>query len=183
MKIIIPICYYFLLLLLSGCLVSETIEYKLILNDDGKSGKVTVVMRNVQSDESDPDKQEKDFKELISNWKSDKYLIEQVEKGFYVKERKLYLEKGKLVWKETSLFADIRKLIPEYTSDNTTRISLGDTTGLQITTNGKIIAEDDSTVIVWKPGTKVFEFKTTARNFTSTSKFAKRFQQYSKRSK
>ncbi|MBI4547969.1 MAG: hypothetical protein HY707_08315 [Ignavibacteriae bacterium] len=168
------------ILLFSGCLISETTEYTLILNDDGKSGKVTVIMRNVQSDEADPTKQEKDFKELIKNWKSDRYLVEQLDKGLYVKERKLYLERGKLIWKETSLFADVQKLIPEHSASDSMKISLGDTAGLLITTNGKIIADDDSSVIIWQPGEKVFEFKARVRNFQSASKFAERFRRHLK---
>ena len=72
-----------------GCLASETTEYKITMNEDGKSGTIISIMRNVQSDESEDAKQAKDFDEAIRSWKGDDYLLERVHDGLYVKERNL----------------------------------------------------------------------------------------------
>jgi len=180
----IPLCGTFLIVLFTaGCLVSETTEYKIILNEDEKSGMIMTTSRNMQSDAADSAQQERDFNELISNWKSDKYLLDQMNKGLYVQERKLSIEKGKLAWREKSLFSDISKLFPDFNPNDTLRIPLKDTTGLTISTNGRIVTEKDSIVILWSPHTKVFQLKTTTREFKPVSKFAERFRQYLKRQK
>lgn len=175
----VGLLYVLSLLLLAGCLVSEVTEYTLTLNADGKSGTFTTVMRHVESDSRDSAAQEKDFATLIGNWKGDRFLLDQVDKGLYVKARNLSMEKGKLVWRESSIFADVTKLIPGFSPDSALRFPLTDTSGLKVTSNGKLIATRDSTFIVWPPHTRTFEMKSSQRNFTPASNFVKSFQTYS----
>ena len=162
--------------LLAGCLVSEVTEYKITLNADGKSGTFTTIMRNVESDSPDSATQRRDFQTLLDRWKGNQYLFDEMEKGLYVKERSLRLEKGKLVWRETAIFADLSKMIPEFSPDKPLKFPIADTSGQSVRTNGALTTVQDSLLIMWPPHTKKFELKTTQRSFTPSSNFAKLFR-------
>lgn len=166
---VIPLFLFFLFF--AGCLVSEVTEFKITLNSDGRSGTFTSVMRNVESDSPDSATQRKDFQNLIDKWKSDQYLFDQMEKGLYLRERKLSSQNGKLVWRETSIFQDISRIIPEYHANEPLKFPLSDTSNQIITTNGKLMMVNDSLYIIWPPHTKRFEMKTTQKLFTPTSRF------------
>jgi hypothetical protein len=162
--------------LLAGCLVSEVTEYKITLNPDGKSGTFTTIMRNVESDSPDSATQRRDFQSLMDRWKGNQFLFEEMEKGLYVKERSLLMEKGKLVWRESAIFADLSKMLPEFSPDRPLKFPLADTSGQGVTTNGTLTSVKDSLVIAWPPHTKTFALKTLQRSFTPKSNFAKLFQ-------
>jgi hypothetical protein len=169
-----------LALLFAGCLVSEVTEYKITLNPDGKSGTFTTIMRNVESDSPDSATQRRDFQSLMDRWKGNQYLFDEMEKGMYVKERSLRLEKGKLVWRETAIFADLSKLIPEFSPDKPLTFPLADTTGQKVKTNGTLTTVQDSILIMWPPHARKYELKTVQRSFTPGSNFAKLFKARSK---
>lgn len=165
----------------TGCLISEVTQYKLTLNNDLKSGTFTITRKNVESNASDTATQRKDFAELLTNWKSDRYLLDQMDKGLYVKKRNVSLEHGRIVWQEIAIFSDIASLIPDFTHDDTMRFPLHDTTGLIITTNGKLSSSADGIVIKWNPHTTTFSVTTKMREFKPSSFFADRFRRYVKR--
>ncbi len=164
----------FLCLLFAGCLVYQTIDYRITLNPDGKSGTIAVEYTNVESSATDSAGQREDFEELMSNWKSDAYLLGRMDDGIYVKGRSLTLSKGVLVWKENGVFADIRKLKEGITYNDTTRVTIPkDQTVLS--TNGAVDIGRDSTVVSWPPRTREFRVRIQQRNFEHTSHFAQRF--------
>ena len=176
-----PLLSFFSLFIFSGCLISETAEYKLLLNEDEKSGSFIIVRGNMQSDASSMDQQEKDFTELMGNWKSDEYLLQQMNKNVYVKERTLALDHGKLVWKETLIFSDVTKLFPDLKATDTVRIPFKESDGNVISTNGSIRKDRGTTIVLWPPHTRRFVVKTRTREFTPSSDFAKRFAAYRKK--
>ncbi len=162
-------------ILFAGCLVYQTIEYRLILNSDGKSGSISVEYTNVQSSATDALHQNDDFAELLTKWKGDKYLLERMDDGIYLKQRSLALKKGVLVWKETGIFPDVRKLKEGVKYDDTTRVTLAkDQTVLS--TNGTVTIDKDSTVVSWPPLTRDFRIKIQQQNFEPTSHFAQKFR-------
>ena len=177
----LPLMLFFFLF--SGCLVSEITEYKLKLNDDGKSGTLTIILHNLQSDATGSEGQEHDFDELMKNWKSDQYLLDQMNKGAYVKERKVAVKRGTLVWTENLLFSDVSKLFPEFAWDDTVRIPFKDAEAVVVETNGKITKEKDKIIVWWEPNTRYFELQTKLREFKPASNFLKRFHAYTKKSK
>lgn len=181
MRTVIIIVLAIAALTVAGCLVSETTKYTITLNDDGKSGTFTTVMSNIESDSRDTSTQRKDFNEMISNRESDRYLLDQLDKGLYVKQRSLALDHGTMAWKETALFSDITKLIPEFNTNDTMKFPISDTTNLHITTNGKLVAVKDSLFIVWPPHTRTFTFSSRRGEFKPASTFAARFQKYQKK--
>lgn len=163
---------------LTGCLISEREMYHLILNDDGKSGMLIFTKYNIQSDANDTAGQDKDFQDMINNWKSDQYLLDQVNHGAYVKERDMRIEHGRIVWTERSIFSDVTKLFPDFTPGDTVRFGY-DPDDMDITeTNGKLVQVSDSMMVVWPPDTRDFKLTTTTKNFTPKSNLEERFEQY-----
>jgi hypothetical protein len=163
---------------LSGCLINERDEYVLKINPDGKTGTLTFIKYNIQSDASDTADQAKDFNDLISNWKSDQYLIDQMEQGAYVKERDVHLEDGKVVRREVSLLADVGNVLPHYREEDTTRFKCNPENGEIVSTNGTVIDMKDSLIVVWPPHTKEFVLRTKVKDFNPKSKFEEKFAEY-----
>ncbi|HJW27758.1 MAG TPA: hypothetical protein VJ508_00740 [Saprospiraceae bacterium] len=151
------------------------------MNKDLKSGAFTITRRNVESNAVDIATQHKDFRELLANWKSDSYLLDQMERGLYVKRRAVSIEKNALVWSETAIFSDITKLIPNFNLNDTLRFPLHDTTGLIITTNGVLSTSPEGAAIKWNPYTTTFSVTTRMREFNPTSSFAGHLRHYLKR--
>lgn len=166
-----------------ACLASETTEYKITMNEDGKSGTIISIMRNVQSDESEDAKQHKDFDEAIRSWKGDDYLLDRVHDGLYVKDRSLEMEDSILVWKEKAIFSDLGDVFKhEFRNDTLRFVIKGDQT--VVATNGIVIPGKDSTVIYWNiPASKEIYLKTKENNFAPKSDFAARFAAYMKEQK
>ena len=172
--------FAFLSLAFAGCLISEGTTYRLTLNSDHKSGSLSIVSTHVESNASDSAGQNKDFAELLSNWKGDGYLLGQMEKGLYVKSRSLKLERGRLVWREIAIFSDVSALIPNFNFNDTMRFPLRDTSGLVITSNGMLSSAHGGMVVQWKPHTTTFEVATRMREFSPLSSFAQQFRRYRK---
>lgn len=166
----------FALALLAGCIISEFDEFRLTINPDGKTGVLELTRRNVQSDESSPEKQQHDFKELLSDWKSDTYLIEQLSEGYYVKKRSLRIEKGVLVWKQQLLFANLRTILGSDVSNDSLHFRL-EHSDVIVSTNGTIRRYPDSTVVTWPIAPGTFTLKLRRSQFTPTSDFVKLFKE------
>ncbi len=161
-----------------GCLASETTEYKITMNEDGKSGTMISIMRNVQSDESDEAEQTKDFEEAIRAWKGDDYLLERVHDGLYVKDRALAVEDSVLVWKEKAIFSNLADVFKhEFNNDTLKFVIKGDQS--IVATNGVIVPAKDSTIVYWRVSAlKEIIFETKENNFTPKSDFAAKFKAY-----
>lgn len=161
--------------LLAGCIVSEEDDLTVILNEDGKSGTATVVKFNVQSDERDPAKQQEDFAELMKAWKSDEYLLEKTKEGVYVKDRQLSTKGGRLVWSETSLFADLATLFAKDVAADTLRLSLGKADSV-VATNGIVVRTADTTRVSWPAKARTLRLRVRHNDFQPTSDFAAEFR-------
>ena len=174
-RILFPFLFLTLIITLGGCLVYQTIEYRLTLNRDGKSGSILIQSSNIGSSALDTAKQDEDFSELVSNWKEDKYLLSRMDDGVYLKQRSLMLKNGVLVWKESGIFDDIQKLKDGVSYEDTTRITVGKDQTV-VSTNGAMVITKDSTVVFWPPHTRDFRIKIQQRNFEPTSRFAEKFR-------
>ena len=164
----------------SGCLVSETTQFTVTINDDGKSGTIVTVMRNVQSDESDPERQERDFEEVLRSWKGDDYLLERMHDGLYVKERKLGLEQDSLVWQETAIFSELTDVFKHDLRNDTLRFAVGEGQSI-VATNGTVVRANDSTIVYWAlPGARELSLTMKTESFAAKSNFALRFRKYLK---
>lgn len=174
-RIIIASLFLVVLTAFNGCLIYETVEYHVSLNADGKSGTVDVKFTNIASSSDDTSKQNEDFQELLDKWKGDKYLLEQMNGGIYVKRRDLRLNNGILVWQEVGIFSDVQKLKNGISSQDTTRISMGKDETI-LATNGVVLISKDSSVVEWPPHTRDFQLKIKNRDFKPTSHFADKFR-------
>jgi hypothetical protein len=167
---------------ITGCIISEYDEYRIVMNADGKSGTIYTTKRNIQSDQTDSTKQQEDFEELLDNWKSDSYLLEKTKESMYVKERNLLIEKGKLTWKEVAIFADFHHLFRDVIVNDTMQIGFGNDETV-IETNGELIRSKDSTIVQWPLTTREFILKVQKNEFKITSDFTAKFKAYQKRAK
>ncbi len=165
---------------LSGCLMYETVGYRVHLNSDGKSGTITITYRNIESTSGDHAKQDEDFQELLDKWKGDGYLLERMNEGVYVKQRELRLVKGILVWKEVGIFSDVEKMRDGISYNDTTRIAMANDETV-LSTNGTLLISKDSTVVVWPPHTRDFDLTVQNKDFKPTSHFAERFRALKKK--
>jgi hypothetical protein len=163
------------ILTFSGCLIYQTVAYTVNLNPDGKSGTIVIEYRNIESSATEPQKQDADFSELLQYWRGDKYLLDRMDDGVYVKKRNLTLEGGILVWREKGIFSNVEKVNEGFSYEDSTRVTIGkDETVLA--TNGTAIVTKDSTQIVWPPHTRSFNVKLQQRDFSPTSHFAEQFR-------
>jgi hypothetical protein len=173
---------FLLLIFFAGCIISEYDEYLIILNADGKSGTIIISKYNLQSDQTDPAKQQDDFDNLIQDWKGDQYLLDKVREGVYVKTRSLSRVHGQLVWKEKAIFADIYHLFEDAIMNDSLRIGFGKEETVT-KTNGILIQTKDSTIVQWPLNMKRFILKIQKNNFKVTSDFAAKFKSFSKTNK
>lgn len=173
----------FFALFFVGCLMCETTEYKITMNEDGKSGTLVTIMRNVQSGESEQTKQQKDFEQAIQSWKEDDYLLQRLREGMYVKDRNLSIENNVLVWKEKAIFSDLGDIFKHEFKNDTLRLVVKGDQKI-ISTNGVIQPAQDSTVVIWALApSKEILLTTKENNFTPASDFAAMFKTYMKNSK
>ena len=163
-----------LLVVFGGCLIYETVEYRVTLNPDGKGGTITITYSNIASSSDEPAKQTEDFQELMDKWKGDKYLLERMNEGVYIKQRDLKLAKGILRWKEVGIFSDLQKMKDGLSYEDSTHITMGKDE-VVLSTNGTLLINKDSTVVAWPPHTREFQIKIQNRDFKPTSNFAQKF--------
>jgi hypothetical protein len=168
---------FLLLAMTAGCIISEYDEYEIILNADGKSGTIFITKYNLQSDRTDSIKQKEDFDDLIKDWKGDQYLLDKMKEGTYVKSRKLYLKKEKLVWKEKAIFSDIYQWAGDIIANDTLRIGFGREETVT-KTNGIMIQTRDSTIVQWPLKMKNFVLKIQRNNFDVKSDLSSMFKKY-----
>jgi hypothetical protein len=153
------------------------------MNEDGKSGTLVTIMRNIQSGESDQTKQQKDFEQAIQSWKGDDYLLQRLHEGMYVKDRNLTIEDNELAWKEKAIFSDLGDIFKHEFKNDTLRFLVKGNQKI-ISTNGAIQPAKDSTVVFWVLAASKEIFLTIKENnFTPTSDFAAMFRTYMTNSK
>lgn len=169
-------CLLFVVALFGGCLIYESVEYHLTLNPDGKSGTLVIRYSNIESSNDEPAKQKEDYQELMDKWKGDKYLLDRMNEGVYIKKRSLELKKGVLHWEEIGIFPDIGKMNDGISYNDTSHISLGKDEAV-VSTNGTVLLSKDSTVVVWPPHTRDFRITVQNKDFHPTSHFAQKFRE------
>ncbi len=161
-----------------GCLAAETTEYKITMNEDGKSGTILTIMRNIQSDETDPGKQQKDFEQAIESWQGDEYLLDRVHDGIYVKDRSLSVEHNVLVWKEKGIFSELGDVFRHELKNDTLKFVVKGDQKI-IATNGIVLLAKDSTIVYWVlPASKEMTATLKETNFSPKSDFVTMFKAY-----
>jgi hypothetical protein len=149
-----------LVALLSGCLQMEESEVR-ILREQGEPAVVVTTWNNIYSDETDPVKIQKDFDELINNWREKDFLKKRWQEGILVKNRELFVRDGKISGQETGLLFNLDKLNINLSADDA-HLQMEwdeDRDGMIVETNGHVMRRTDKTIIEWPKNASVLQVK------------------------
>jgi len=148
-KLIIIICLLSIFIF-SSCLVYKQMTVTITFAEDFKTGLIKVVYYDLVSSDSTKNKQMEDFEDLIEMLKDDVFLLDSVDDGIYVKDRRLYEQDGKLCGTYSGIFRKL-KLDDEHLKEKGEERVLQIDTDEEdvVTSNGKIYQSDDNTFIVW----------------------------------
>jgi len=166
MKKLIFISMIFFIFLLNGCLTYHVVEYTIDYADDFNSGKFSVTYSDIRSSEAEEEKQEKDFDELLDLYQGDMFLLDQVDEGIYVKERKLYEKDGKIFGSYSGIFQKVRIDDNEMNVRNDERYVLLDISPKEkIETNGKVYRSENNALLVWPNHQKHLTIKKIVQDY------------------
>jgi hypothetical protein len=90
-----------------GCMSVGSIETIIEIQKKNEPIKVTIIYYDVSSDASSEDVVIRDFYDLVESWQSDMHLIERMEDKFYVKDRAVQIEAGKINAYETGIVREL----------------------------------------------------------------------------
>ncbi len=172
MKRITFFILFSVLYFLSGCLGYRAVEWRIQFNDDFKGGKVTVTFEDLTSEELNffPPKdssavqkaerirwqKKQDFKQLLETYQGDQFLLDGVDMGIYIKERRLYEKDGKLFGSFSGVFTNLKPDEEVFLKINKDAIIVtlqNDRNVERIETDGHKVVGEEETTITW-PKTK-----------------------------
>lgn len=175
MKRISMLLIAMLMMSLTGCYFSETIETRITLNDKA-SPKATVLIEysNISSGEANLDDVKKDFDQLIKDWQGDEYLLDRAEEGMFVKNRELFIRDGKAVGRVTGIMKDIDDTYKFWDIEDEKIMLLEDDDDYELVeTNGKILKTDKNILIVWPKETTELRWTQRLSEKTKSESFDK----------
>ncbi|MBN2426675.1 MAG: hypothetical protein JXR46_11095 [Calditrichaceae bacterium] len=164
-----------LTVLLTGCLTFQSLEYRIVFNDNFNGGRVTVrcedigsikcsvnfsmseksETREISKAEIDSMKRE-DFAELLKMYEGDDMLLDEIKRGVYIKERRLFEDDGKLCFEYDGIFRELsldeEEELTVLNEIITIRFELDDFTD-KVETDGKLERKEKLVTITW-PKTK-----------------------------
>ena len=166
-------------MLLSGCLWYEVVEYTIHFNENLNSGSITVRYSNIQSTEQDTAKIRADFEDLLNMVTGDEFLLDGLETGIYIQNRKMAEENGQLVAYEQGIF---RKLIlddEQSTIQNDERImTLSNDDKEKIECNGKVTKLEKNTILTWPKEQRDLYIKVTSAPRDSISSLSAYYREW-----
>jgi len=165
-----------LMLSLTGCYFSETVETRITLGDKA-SPKATVLIEysNISSGEAGLDDVKKDFAELIKDWQGDQYLLDRAEEGMFVKNRELFVRDGKIVGRVTGIMKSIDDTYKFWDIDDEKIMLFEDSEDDYelVETNGKILKTEKNILIVWPQETAELYWKQRISKSAESESFYK----------
>ena len=174
--------------LFTNCFIYESAETRIHIDSDesGKYAKVTSVYNNVSSCEGKEKGVKDDFEGLLEMIEGDEYLMDEADKGMYLKERDMWIENEKVMAKQVGITRNFDLLKDEYGliqigSEYLVVIEKDDSIILE--TNGKQVETDANTIIYWHKSKKDLYFKykpaEECGSFdTNQTKFVKWLEEY-----
>jgi hypothetical protein len=155
------------------------VEYTLHFNDDLNSGSITVRYSNIQSSEKDTAKVREDFKELLKMVTGDNFLLDGIETGIYIQDRKIVEENGQLVAYEKGIFRNLQLEDEQATIQNDERIlTFSNKDKEKIECNGKMIKLENNTILVWPKDQRDLYIKVTSAKEDSLSSLLPYYRQW-----
>ncbi len=145
--------------LLPSCIIYSTVKYEIEYNENFTMGTVKVTYTNLRDSEADKDKQKKNFMNLVEMLEEDKFLLDNIEDGVYVRERYLYEENDQLIGSYSGIFKSLKIDSEELkTKENERILILDKDEGDIVTTNGKVLESEDSFIISWPKDVRKLKF-------------------------
>ena len=159
MKKYLVLSILFILFLLQSCLTYRSIEFRINFNENYDQGKITVNYNDIQSSEEEAIKQEEDFNDLVELLFGDEFLLDNVKEGIYVKERKLWKEKGILKANFHGIFQELKLDDSELKIENEERMLILKSDGDTYECNGKVLQTEKNVIMVWPKDQKELYWK------------------------
>ena len=143
-----------LLLLLSACLTVEQISTRIIFEQDKNVIRIHILYDNIASAEAVEKDVEADFEYLIDQVEDEAYLLERLEQGFYMKNRRLFIAGGKIMAEEELITRDPESLKKEFglvldSARWMLPIDKGDDDFEVIAHNGTLLKVGDKSHLIW----------------------------------
>jgi len=161
--ILVPLAF-----LLNGCLTYKSIEYRISFNERFDQGTVTVHYKDISSSEEEVKKRESDFNDLIELLFEEEFLLDNVEEGIYVKDRKLWEENGKLHATFSGIFSELKVDGEALKVQNEERVLFLKNEGTKIESDGKVFESEKNIVIVWPKDQREISWKLIEDDVEST---------------
>lgn len=166
MKALLFISLFLIVIFVNSCLTYHIVEYTIDFADNFDSGKIIVTYTDIRSSETEEEKQKADFDELIQLYQEDKFLLDQVEEGVYVQERKLYEKDGSIIGSYSGIIQKVMIDNSELKVRNDERYILLDISPAErIETNGKIFRSENNALLVWPKDQKHLTIKKTVQDY------------------
>jgi len=166
MKSFISILMLLLVLSLNSCLTYHIVEYTIDFTENFNSGIITVTYTDIRSSETEVEKQKEDFDDLIELYRENLFLLDQLDEGIYVKERKLYEKDGLIIGKYSGIFQKLKIDDSELRVRNDERYILLDISETEkIETNGKIYRSENNALLVWPKDQKQLKIKKIIQDY------------------
>ena len=146
-------------LLFQSCLTYRSIEYRIIYNDNFDQGTIIINYNDIQSTEEKSEKQEEDFNDLIELLFGDEFLLDNVDEGIYVQDRKLWKEDGILKANFNGIFKNIKLDDSELKIENEERMLILKNDGDIYECNGKVLQTEKNVIMVWPKDQKELYWK------------------------
>ncbi len=162
-----------------GCLTFHSQQVIIRFADDFETGEITVRFTDLRSDETIPEKQQEDFALLVKNLDSDEMLLDELENGIYVKQRRLYEENGALHGEYSGVFRDLKFGDSELRTQNDERVLIVEADEeIGIETNGKMVRTDGNIVITWPKDQQELSWKLINLNYEKAHSLLSYFRQW-----
>jgi hypothetical protein len=143
-----------LLFLLSACLTVEQISTRIMFDQDKNVIRIHILYDNIASAETVEKDVEADFEYLIDQVEDEAYLLERLEQGFYIKNRRLFIADGKIMAEEALITRDPEALKKEFGLVlDSTRWMLpmdeGDDDFEVVAHNGALLKSGEKSYLIW----------------------------------
>lgn len=149
-----------------GCLTFHSQVVEIRFADDFETGEITVRFTDLRSDETTPEKQQEDFAILVKNLNSDEMLLDELENGIYVKQRRLFEENGVLNGEYAGVFRDLQLDDTELKTQNDERVLILEADDeIRIETNGRMVRTDGNIIIAWPKDQQEISWKYINLNY------------------
>jgi hypothetical protein len=156
-----------MLALLAGCYFPETIETRIVFDDDDLPI-VIIKYHNISSGAEEPDDLKESFDDLMKDMYGEKYLVDRAVEGLAIRKRHLEINNNQLHAEIVGDAKDLNNLYDFFVSgDERFLVYDGEDSYELIETNGKIIKTERNTLIVWPDEMKEIYWTQRLQGFDS----------------